>query len=264
MSLSKEEKRNLFCYESFESVKKFLKDNPAWDVNEDFDAGWTALHLVCFYGHYATLSVLLAHPQTNVNQKNVAGYPPFSVACSSGQVEAAKVLLRDSRVDINMPDIRGWTPLWSESCHGRVEVIKWMIASGREINLDRKGKYLDGKEYTAIEIARRETEPAVVSLLEKFATNPLQTRYEIRLELGVTEALAAELFATTVFLCDDYLRIKQPESNSKIGRFFRITSHLPMELQMIVCHRVYGLAKENIPSRDSELAFKNLASSYGK
>jgi len=38
-----------------------------------------------------------------------------------------------------------------------------------------------------------------------------------------------------------------------------ISSKLPMELQMILCHRVVGSMKQNILHKDSEAAFKQLA-----
>jgi len=42
------------------------------------------------------------------------------------------------------------------------------------------------------------------------------------------------------------------------SRFFAIASKLPIELQMILCNRLYGLGKELISSRDSEEAFKTM------
>ena len=264
MSLSGKERCDLFCRGNVQEVKQFLKDNPTWDVNDDLDLnGWTALHIACFNGHCEIVSVLVAHPNINVNSKTNAVSTPFFLGCYWGHVEAVKVLLRDHRVDINMPEDGGRTPLWEASRYEYVEVIKWMIASGRELDLDRKSKVC-GKEYTAIEIARLEDNKDAALLLEKFTENPAQCRHEVRLELGVPEALAAELFAAKVFLCDDYLRIRRRESNSEVGRFFGIASRLPMELQMLLCHRVYGSAKDNIPSRNSEPAFKHLASLYQK
>jgi ankyrin repeat protein len=95
--------------------------------------------------------VLAAHPQINVNQKDNGGETPFLLGCLRGKVEVVKILMKDSHVDINMADSDGCTPLWWASYYGLVEVIKWMIASGREINLDKNGKlYSGGKEYTAI------------------------------------------------------------------------------------------------------------------
>ena len=80
--------------------------------------------------------------------------------------------------------------------------------------------------------------------------------------------LAAEVFALTVFLCDDLLHLKPtshpaatPDHATDPTRFFAIVSKLPMELQMILCHRVVGSMKQNILRKDSEAAFKSLARS---
>ena len=244
-----------------EEVEQFLTDNPAFDVNESLDVGWTALHFACYSGHHEVVSVLLVHPLINVNKKDDHGRTTLYLACYFGSLEIAKVLLDDPRSDINLPDHRGCTPLWWASYGGLVGVINWMIASGRELDLDREGKY-GGLEYTAIEIAIGESNTAVVSLLERFIGDQEKTSYEVRVELGVHDALAVDLFAITVFICDDFLRIKQPQWISKAGRFFRIASRLPMELQMMLCHRAHGSAKDNIPSKDSEPAFKSLAKLY--
>jgi hypothetical protein len=140
-----------------------------------------------------------------------------------------------------------------------VDMLLWMCRSDQvddcpELDLDKKGKWI-GDEYTAIDIARKKNKTEVVSLLERFMANPVETGYEVRLELGVKDELAAELFAITVFLCDDFLRLKEP--NSSATRFFNIASQLPMELQMVLCYRVFGSSKENIKSKDSEVAFKS-------
>ena len=266
MSLSQEERGELFRNGNVEEVKRFLKDNPTWDVNEVLNGnGWTALHLASHYGHHEIISLLLVYTEINVNQRTNHGETPFFLACHDEEIETAKVLLRDPQVDINPPNNLGRTPLWIACCYGNAAVIKWMIASGRDLFLDEKGQDWDNSEYyTALDIAETWFKTEVVSLLEGFVKNQTQTRHEVRVELGVVDALAAELFATTVFLCDDFLRIRKPDSNSKAGRFLRIVSRLPMELQMVLCHRVYGSDKDNIPSKDSEPAFRHLASLYQK
>ena len=76
------------------------------------------------------------------------------------------------------------------------------------------------------------------------------------------DALAAEIFALTVFLCDELLHLKPTLATTAATdtlRFFSIISKLPMELQMILCHRVVGSMKQNILLKDSEAAFKSLA-----
>ena len=268
--MSQEEKRVLFKNGNVEQVKRFLKDNPTWDVNEELDGyGCAPLHLACIYGHHEVVSVLVAHPQINVNQKDREGYTPFNDGCSTGNVEVVKVLLRDPRVDINMPEDGGRTPLWIASCWGYVEVIRWMIASGREINLDLKGERF-GKEYTAIEVARENDKTEVVLLLEGFIASPARTRHEIRIELGVKEALVADNFAMVIFLSDGLLRTTPPAPNEEENsagnnarKYFSIQLRFPMEIQNIVAYRSNGSAKERILTKDSEGAFRSLAHRFG-
>jgi len=145
-------------------------------------------------------------------------------------------------------------------------VIEWLIASGRDLGdiKNKKAKYFDdGNDYTALDIARWAERSQVVSLLERFIADPTLTRHEVRAKLGLLDQLAAEIFALTVFLCDDLLRLKPAlaitTTASAASRFFVISSKLPMELQMILCHRAVGSMKQNILHKDSEAGFKHLA-----
>ena len=86
------------------------------------------------------------------------------------------------------------------------------------------------------------------------------------MKLGVLDELPAELFALTVFLCDDLLQLKPAPlastpnpADAAATRFFAIAFKLPMELQMVLCCRVVGSTKQNILRKDSEVAFRSLA-----
>jgi len=173
-------------------------------------------------------------------------------------MSVVEVLLKDPRVDVSLDDNYGCTPLWWASCYGRHEVIEWIIARGRDLG-DVKKNWIDGG-YKALEIARKINSDQAVSVLERFLANPAQTRHELRMKFGILDELAAEVFAFTVFLCDDLLQLK-PASDpaADATRFFSIVSKLPIELQMILCHRVVGSMKQNILRKDSEAAFKSLA-----
>jgi len=98
--------------------------------------------------------------------------------------------------------------------------------------------------------------PEAVSVLERFIANPAETRYELQVKLGMLDELAAEFFALIVFLCDDLLQLKPAltttPASAAASRFFTIASKLPMELQMILCHRAVCSMKQNILQRDSE------------
>ena len=96
-------------------------------------------------------------------------------------------------------------------------MIEWLIACGRDLgDLNKKGELKDG-DYTALEIARKMSRTEVVSLLERLSTDPVQTRHELRVKLGVPDALAAELFALTVFLCDNLLQLKSASTTSTLA-----------------------------------------------
>ena len=112
---------------------------------------------------------------------------------------------------------------------------------------------------------KRNTNTVIASLLESFTADPVETQYELRVELGLPESRASQVFALIIFLCDDLLNIKERERETQTaaGRFFAIAAILPMELQMMLCHRVVGSKRQNILSRDSERSFKKLARVLG-
>ena len=164
-------------------------------------------------------------------------------------------MLKDSRVKVNEPDRDGYSPLWFAAYSGSLEVIKWWIASGREMDLGKPG---DVDKTDAIGVAKQNDETEVVTLLERFKENPLETRLQVRVELGLTDNLAAEMFALAVFVSDGILQVNDTIP-SPAARYFSIVRRLPLELQMVVCHRVVGSAEEIIPGKESEVAFKWLA-----
>ena len=65
---------------------------------------------------------------------------------------------------------------------------------------------LGEENLTPIQIARSKKHRDIVLLLEKFTENPEKTRHDVRLELGIAEAVAVELFALVIFLCDGLCR----------------------------------------------------------
>jgi len=243
-----------------QEVKEILRDHPSIDVNwghEDWE-GLSAIHCACGLDHEAIVSILLAHPDIDVNQANVMGYTPFMSACDGGRVSSVRLLLRDSRVDVNQPDLDGFSPLSNASYFGFVEIIKWWIVSGREMDLGEPGN----TQTDAIAAATEQGHTDVVDLLERFQENPEETRYGLRMEVGLHEDVAVEIFAITVFASDGLLQVKKNNYVAKptpAARFFGIATQLPLELQMVLCHRFVGSAKEIILAMRSEVAFRELA-----
>jgi len=81
-----------------------------------------------------------------------------------------------------------------------------------------------------------------------------------------TECLSAHLFSLTVLHSDSYLLLKSPASDDRqitqATRFFKMTSRLPLELQMIVCNRVFRVSRDLISTKDSEPAFRYLVHTF--
>jgi len=110
-------------------------------------------------------------------------------------------------------------------------------------------------------LAKEHRNTEVVALLRKFKSDSAQTRHAVRVELGLVDELAAEMFALGVFVSDGLLKTKATgvKAGAKRTRFFNIVRQLPLELQMVMCFLKVESAKEIIPGRESEVAFKELA-----
>ena len=186
-----------------EEVKSILRKNPSLNVNwkNEGDLARTALSAACLNGHNSVVSILLAHPDIDPNLKNEGRDTPFMKACFRGYTSCVRLLLQDQRVKVNEPNNDGVTPLrWAAYC-GHSDVRKLWIASGREMNLGKPGDYWTD----AIGVAKEEKETEVVSLLERFKSDPAKTRSDVRLELGITTGkslsqLISSLHSVTTFL----------------------------------------------------------------
>lgn len=238
-----------------EKIKKILTENPDLNVNRKFEiySNFTALHAACENDHGKVVAMMLARPDILVNQKDEFGWSAFITACSFGSTACVQLMLKDFRVEVDDPDRDGRTPFWRAAQSGSLEVVKVLIASGRELGLKRPGYGYD----EVIQVAKNNNYYEVVSLLETFKKNPKKTRYEVGLEIDCLDRPAANIFALVVFLCDGLLDLIDQTQSSEV-RFFKIAKQLPLELQMILCHRMVGSSGDNIPGEIREVGFRDL------
>ena len=261
------------AYFDLEEIKKFLENHPSFDINKDVDGysdyGYTPLYEAVCRGRVDFVSFLLKHPKINVNALNDS-CTPLMVAIAHLELEVVKTLLLDSRVDVNSQNKRKCTPMWVASCRGALNEMKWMIAlRGDNLDAETRGiRQYDKSEVkessSPLEIAKFHGHTEVISLLENFISNPVATKHELCLELGLSDASTTSMFALMVFICDALLTIRPSSSSHSAARFLSIASRLPMELQMILCHRLHGSTKDTILSKDSEAAFKHTARVFSK
>ena len=245
------------------ALPSVLQSHPEINVNSTNHNDFTALHWACCCGHVEVVKLLLAHSGINVNPQTNTGATPFYYGCSNGDVTVVQLLLKDPRLDVTLADNCDCSPFALAAQEGQYAVIEWLMASGRDLgDLNLKGEFYQHERHTALEIAREERNTEVVLLLERFMRDPALTRHELRVRLGMLDELAAEIFALTVFLCDGLLQLKpasHPTAFAAAVRFFSMVSKLPLELQMVLCHRAVGSMKQNILHQDSEAALKDLA-----
>jgi len=243
-----------------EEVKEIIRMNPDLDVNWRNKAkfGWAALYAACEMGHDSIVSILLAHPDIGVNAKDFGSSTPFSAACRTGQTTCARLMLKDSRVLVNERSNPGYTPFWWAAHRRDFEFIKWWIGSGREMDLgtpgdDRTDAILAVRCSVVWDLEEhRRMKLEIVTLLEMFKRDEVETRHLLRLELGWYDRVAAEMFALVVFVSDGLLQMRSQEraADTPAARFFRIACQLPLELQMGVVLPFGGFVQgENLSGR---------------
>ena len=244
----------------------FFEEHPLFDVNAPLDpSNWTALHTASAYGHTEIVNFLLKMKDIDPNRLTESGDTAIILSIMfMGNIDTNKMLLRDSRVN-DVVD-KGQTILWYAVKKEDVHLIKWIIILRHKdmMDLEKRGRnWANNKEYTPIEFAEALNRNDIRDLLTRFSRDPVRCRHEVGLDLGITNAKVADLFASLIFLCDNYTSLENElPQTSNPSRFFAIAKKLPMELQMLICHRVYGSAKEIIKSTDSEPAFMALAASF--
>lgn len=215
-----------------------LLSNPNYDVNK--------------HGYFAKfckeeraswiIETFLAHPRIDVNMEH-----PFDAACFSGDLRIVEYLLADPRTVMRRP-------VWNPVRRGYLEILKRLLFSGVDVDF-QETPFADG--LNLIETSEQGGGAAMVALLRSYQSDPIRTKIRIGLEYTL------KLFALVVLLSDGYLgetahpkKIGQWEAKRR--RFFRIALKLPMELQMLVCHRVSGSPQDSISSFGFEAGFRSL------
>jgi len=71
-----------------------------------------------------------------------------------------------------------------------------------------------------------------------------------------------EIFLAVILLSDDYLSLKPSAQNIKTAQFFRIGRRLPIELQMVLCLRVFDKKGVTISSVLVNQALRDVLKSF--
>jgi len=219
------------------------------------------------------VSLLLADPRVDPIKPANDGCSPFYIACQEGHKEVVSLLLADPRIDPNKPMNNRSSPLWFASQDGHLVSVQHLLASGREIDTELRSTF---NNRTAAEQGRRvvsrgpkDTEedfqrkknngPLCADLIDEYGRDPVAVRNRLRRQPDLREYFIGYLFALVIFHSDSFVRLGDSTAPSFTKRFFRISSQLPLEIQMVLCNRVFGSPKDIVLSKYSEPVFKCLA-----
>jgi len=238
--------------------------SPMVDVNGRDGINLTPLLAVCHsFREPAIVALLLRLPAVDVNARSGLGNTPLILACtdSNSKTEVAEMLLAHPRVDTGAANADGETALWRCVRSHNLGIIKRLIACGRPLHEGRCAvpvPVVSPEPCTALDLARLSKDVKITQLLEDLVHEPAVTRHSLRLELNYPHTLAIHLFALVVLLSDGHL-FPAPDPRNPAGlRFFAMMERLPMELQTIACHRVFGETGDLIKSGHLEPALKHV------
>jgi len=245
----------------YEVVLRLLRD-PRVDPSKPDSHGRTPLRMACLEGH----------------SRSTEGVSPLYTVCEKAHIEALVLMLADPRVDPNKPKANQTSPLWFATQQGHLEVVRHLLASGKEVNTKLVSTFNSrtaAEQGRAMAIAHQDPDdsdeaydqskingPRCADLIDEYDKDPEATRVRLRRLPGLREYYVGYIFSLVVFFSDGFLTLKPPaddEFSQKVGRFFNLASRLPMDLQMVLCSRMFGSPRDVILSKDSERGFRWLA-----
>ena len=267
---------NAVCDRDEVTVKSLLATYPNLDVNWTPGPEYrkiTMLHKAAMLDVPNIVDMLLKHPDVDINAMTTFAVPdtPFSLACCYGCVESAKVLLRDPRLDVNrgynLNLENGVNPLRIIVVNGHLDIIKHWIVS--DVALPINPDYDELIEAALVEHSNRliyrhgYKDIAQILLDYKYGPQAQQRiRRKFKLQFGLLDAEASDIYALTIFLCDGLLSLVADPNKERDNttRFFNIISRLPIELQMLICYQAVDVMKDNMTSTLSEAGFRAASS----
>jgi len=272
------------------------QSTPPPDMNALSAKGFTLLMQACARGSTEVVKYLLADPRVDVQfacSESTGGFTAFDLAIFNLHEEVIRHFIASGReIGLNPNDAKFRSLLDDLRQYERRKLAeqRWHERNGDCLGSFLLYSILHGTED---DDTIKDQELVLFTLLQQFMKAPDLTRHQLRLSLGYRAAHIAELYGMIIFLCDGLFRLRalpklwvtrdnrlcpglvllstnmvtDQESNGNLvglplitpaHTFFSIVQRLPMELQMLVCHRVYDSTKEIVVQKESEGAFQHL------
>jgi hypothetical protein len=134
------------------------------------------------------------------------------------------------RVLMNYPGHKNYIRIFGLAAQAsKVEIAEMILATGELEDI--------AIEYEQDEMTGEKTR-YIVEIANNCLGNPRLTA-ELRKKHGIFHDKMYKLYVMILLLSQGYLDVMRDHLNTPMGRFFHITSSLPMELQMRLCHLYY-------------------------
>jgi len=263
------------CQEGHAEIVRILLGDYRIDANLAKANGCTSFYVACQNGHLNVIKILLHQRPANgcpinYNASEHSGYTPFSVACFGGKLEVVKYLLEDDRIDINLPTKDRITPIWSAVQNRHEEVIKWLLSSRRQVDVHLTSAPGNGlwNNKTPANWARFLGLTETAQLIDEYSVDPVKCALRLRKELHILDFDAAKVFSLIVLYSDGYLQTCVEEGTvmgfqqRKSLKFLSFARKLPMDLQMLLCNRLFNLNKPYVPVNLTTKGMKWIAEMY--
>jgi ankyrin repeat protein len=251
--------------ESIFSIADGLLSHPNVDVTVKYNKTSTLLHIACYNHLNNAIKALLTNPKIDVNAKDRFNSTALMEFCRCDwsindvdnndiHIDTLKLLLTTPNIDLNASCDNYHTVLFFATDNRNREILKYLLAAGA---------YLYDKTNLHLFIDPHKVEG--YRLIEYYNKNPsLLLKYKVEVDC------ISKVFASVVLLCDDYFTLKSTftlkptfvlkstftsESTStsestftlkSASRFYEIARKLPMDLQMLLCHRLYRSTRQNV------------------
>jgi hypothetical protein len=133
---------------------------------------------------------------------------------------------------------------------GNEKIVAEIIASGRDLNLSMAAT---PSNWTALDIANGKGHWKTAELLKLAQDDPKKAVRHCKKQLNLPQA--AKVLCLLILLGDGYLTGWQRTPQDFL-KFIRICERLPIELQIVICNRLWNLPQAVISPREFDQAFR--------